>query len=216
MIEKCPFCELNLENKNGSERANHVRWCKLNPKRSEYLNTLCEIRKLLPEHHENYYERLRQEGRPYVASEETREKLRVSMTGRKHSEETKKIISERGLSNLYKRKCKSIVYYNGFRFDSNWEVNVAKILDKHSIKWVQPEPMIWIDKNQQKHHYYSDFYLVDHNIYLDPKNDYCIKVQREKLEYVLENYKNVVILSKEQINEKFILSLIESWGFKSL
>jgi hypothetical protein len=119
-----------------------------------------------------------------------------------------KKIGEKLRENPYKRKCKSAVYYNNFKFDSKWEVEVAIILDKNNIKWIQPKPMIWVDNNNKQHLYFSDFYLIDYDLYLDPKNDYCIKVQKEKLDYISEHYKNVMILNKSMINEKHILSLI--------
>lgn len=127
-----------------------------------------------------------------------------------NDETYRKKLSEKLRTLPYKRKCKSTVYYNGFRFDSMWEVKTAEILDKNKVKWIQPNPMIWIDKDGKKHNYFADFYLPEYDLFLDPKNDYCIRAQNEKLEYIKEYYKNVVILRKDQINEDFILNLIEA------
>jgi len=119
-----------------------------------------------------------------------------------------KKISQKVRALTYRRKCKSTVYYNGFRFDSKWEVSVAKILDKNKIGWIQPKPLKWVDKIGKDHNYFSDFYLTDYDIYLDPKNDYCIKAQEEKLNYINNHYPNVHILNEQKINEVYILSLL--------
>jgi len=41
----------------------------------------------------------------------------------------------------------------------------------------------WIDKNNNDRMYYSDFYLPDYDIYLDPKNPYCMELDKEKMKY---------------------------------
>ncbi len=140
----------------------------------------------------------------YAASR--RERVKSGLIKITHSEETKRKIGEKLRLNPYRRKCKSVVYYNEFRFDSTWEVKVAKILDKNNIKWIQPDPILWIDKKGKNHNYFSDFYLPDYHLYLDPKNEFCVKAQKEKLDYIRNHYKNVYVLSREQINEEHILN----------
>jgi len=80
--------------------------------------------------------------------------------------------------------------YNGQFFDSNWEVKIAKWLDENNIIWLRPKTaVVWLDKNEKKHRYYADFYLQDFNVYLDPKNPYCITKQKEKLDIVEKQIK---------------------------
>ena len=75
--------------------------------------------------------------------------------------------------------------YNGNTFDSGYEVKIAKWLDSNNIKWSKVyEPILWMDIKGKQHRYYPDFYLPDYNLYLDPKNPYCIKQQKEKLDCV--------------------------------
>lgn len=206
---KCPYCEEEIATKLA---ANHVRWCKLNPNREDYLKKLNEYRKLIKSKGDNQYTKAKKEGRLLKMSEEIKEKIKISSIGRHHSEFTKQKLSKKALENPYKRKCKSICYYKEFRFDSSWEIEVAKILDKNNIQWIQPDPLKWIDKKGIEHNYFADFYLQDFDIYLDPKNDYCIKVQKEKLDYISEHYKNVIILKKFQINENYIFHLLNKSG----
>lgn len=61
--------------------------------------------------------------------------------------------------------------------DSSYEVKLANILDELNIQWDRPEPVEWYDVSGGKHHYFSDFRLIDYDLYLDPKNEYCFKVQ---------------------------------------
>lgn len=75
--------------------------------------------------------------------------------------------------------------YNGNTFDSGYEVKIAKWLDSNNIKWFKVyEPILWMDIKGKQHKYFPDFYLPDYNLYLDPKNPYCIKQQKEKLDCV--------------------------------
>lgn len=60
--------------------------------------------------------------------------------------------------------------------DSSYERIVAKILDDNDIKWIRPKSIDWYSKDGKKHHYFPDFYLIDYDLYLDPKNDYCFIV----------------------------------------
>jgi hypothetical protein len=74
--------------------------------------------------------------------------------------------------------------YKDERFDSQWEVELAKFLDAHNIAWTRPDCIFWFDANNKQHRYWPDFYLPKHNLYLDPKNPIAIIKQREKLEIV--------------------------------
>lgn len=81
--------------------------------------------------------------------------------------------------------------------DSSYERTVAKILDEHNINWIRPKPLDWYSKDGVKHHYFPDFYLTKYDVYLDPKNDYCFKVQAEKILYIKEHYSNCIFMTKE-------------------
>lgn len=84
---------------------------------------------------------------------------------------------------------KPIWYYNPYEnkevlLESSWEVRTADSLIANKIKWMRPKPIKWIDSNNKSRLYYPDFYLEDYDIYLDPKNPYCIEQDKEKLKSV--------------------------------
>lgn len=68
--------------------------------------------------------------------------------------------------------------------ESSWEVKVAKLLDSKNIVWIRPKPIKWYDQNNKERFYFPDFYLPNYNMYLDPKNPYCMKVGAYKMSQV--------------------------------
>lgn len=87
---------------------------------------------------------------------------------------------------------------------SSYEFQCANILNELSIRWVRPKQLCY-----GRRKYYADFYLVDYDIFLDPKNDYKAELDRDKIEQVmLENSVRVYILLQKQINKDYILMLV--------
>lgn len=72
--------------------------------------------------------------------------------------------------------------------ESSWEIKVAKELDKLDIFWIRPKPLKWIDSKNKEHLYYPDFYLPKQDIFLDPKNPYCMEKDKEKMKIVSAKY----------------------------
>lgn len=91
--------------------------------------------------------------------------------------------------------------YNGQMFDSGYEVKVAKWLDQNNVKWERGMVIYWKDKNEKQHRYFPDFYLPSYNVYLDPKNKFCIEQQKEKIE-IIEKQINLIYGTPEQIINK--------------
>ncbi len=92
---------------------------------------------------------------------------------------------------------------------SSYELIIAQDLDKNNIKWVRPSPLKWIDVNNVTHRYYPDFYLVNYNIYLDPKNDFLIEKDKIKIETVSkQNNIQILILSKNQLSWNYIETVV--------
>lgn len=99
--------------------------------------------------------------------------------------------------NSRKYKCnikKTTLFYNPYEnkkvlLESSWEVRAANLLCKLDITWIRPKPIKWIDANQTHRLYFPDFYLPDYDIYLDPKNPYCMEQDKEKLSIVCKNIK---------------------------
>lgn len=91
---------------------------------------------------------------------------------------------------------KTTWYYNIHQqkevlLESSWEVETAQLLDELGIVWVRPKHIKWVDSNQKERLYFPDFYLPKTDVYLDPKNPYCMEKDKEKLEVVSKNIKLV-------------------------
>lgn len=93
--------------------------------------------------------------------------------------------------------------------DSSAEVKVAKILDEHHINWIRPTFLPWLDDFNKEHHYFPDFYLTDFDLYLDPKNDYCFKVQSYKIKKLNQQYSNIEFIREYDITFEYIEFLIK-------
>lgn len=77
------------------------------------------------------------------------------------------------------------VTYNGEEYDSNWEVELVKWFQQSNISYQRvTNPIPWIDSRGKLHQYYPDFYIPSLDLYVDPKNKFCIQDQKEKLNYV--------------------------------
>ena len=188
-MNKCKHCEkeFDISDRPKGWMANHSRWCDLNPKRSAYNKDLIKARAAKKNFNNQYTYGA-------VCSDETKEKQRIASTGKLHTEEAKLLMSEKALASPHRRLRKGMVEYKGVMLDSSWELALAKRLDELEIEWVRPEPIRWIDKDGIGHNYFGDFYLTEHDLYLDPKNPQAIKVQKEKLDCLLTQHKNIVII----------------------
>ena len=82
--------------------------------------------------------------------------------------------------------------------DSSWEVKTAEHLDKLNIKWIRPKFLKWVDDKNKTRYYFPDFYLVDYDLYLDPKNPYCMNRDIAKMKY-FENKIHIVYGDIEKI-----------------
>lgn len=134
--------------------------------------------------------------------------------GKHHSDISKKKMSESALRSNHQRVCKQTLPYlckdgTVVRLDSSYERILAKIFDDNDIKWIRPKPLDWYSKDGIKHHYFSDFYLVDYDLYIDPKNDYCFKVQAEKIQYLTEHYYNCIFLHKDELTKEKIFEILK-------
>jgi hypothetical protein len=93
--------------------------------------------------------------------------------------------------------------------ESSYEYKVAKSLDDNNINWIRPP---YISYNETKK-YFPDFYLPDYDVYLDPKNDYLIEMDRDKIQSVMEqNSVIVIIIPKDKLNWKSIHAEILNWS----
>lgn len=91
---------------------------------------------------------------------------------------------------------------------STYELKCSRLLDELQIRWKRPTALKYDGRN-----YYADFYLVDADIYLDPKNSYKAKLDAEKIQKVVDqNLVRVYILLEEQITAEYLTMLVSPNG----
>ena len=144
---------------------------------------------------------------------EVREAKRQRMTGTRASPEKRakmsRIAKDRNFGGhtskkriYFQKKSGEEVY-----LQSSYEIRFAEILECLDIDWERPDPLIWFDESGNDHKYYPDFKIG--NIYIDTKNDYLIVKDQAKVEAVrTQNKIDLRIVSKEQINEEYVGSLV--------
>ena len=116
--------------------------------------------------------------------------------GKPHSEQTKKLISEKARASKHRRLRKNSKLYCGERMDSSWEVKFAQWLDGKSIAWERPGPLPYDDGRC----YFPDFYLPEFNLFVDTKNDFLIEHDTLKIRKArLQNEVEIIILSKRDL-----------------
>lgn len=113
------------------------------------------------------------------------------------------------------------ITYNGVKLGSSYELIVAKELDINNIKWIKPKYIPYIDNKGTQRKYYPDFYLVEYDIYLDPKNDFLINNKNpyhgfsdiEKINWVkTQNNVKIIILDKYNLQWNNILYLLNNYS----
>lgn len=208
----CKFCK--KECKNYNSLINHERLCKENPNRK--LSPACQpghfgYRKGMPAWNKGLS--MDTDDRVKANTLHIREYYESHTSSRKGiplSAEAKLHLSEHAKKNCYEKHFgqRKTFNYNGFNFQSSFEVTVAKNLDMCNIRWVQPKRLSYIANDGKQHHYTADFYLPDYDVYLDPKNDYLIEninptlgySDVEKIHWVMEqNNVKIIVLNKNEL-----------------
>lgn len=100
----------------------------------------------------------------------------------------------------YRNGSRKTIYYKGVVLESSWELKLAKWLDFNEIEWERPKSIKWNDKEKIRH-YYPDFYLPKYNLYLDPKNPYCMKVDERKMK-IIEKMVKIIYGDIEEVIAK--------------
>jgi len=199
-LETCKHCKLSFDGLTTNERANHSRWCELNPKRPDYVNRIKNHNPFLNmsaeslEKQSNGIKLAHARGCYGHVNHQT-------FLGKTHSIESKEKMRQKALSSDHRRLVRSVREYvkkdgTTIKLDSSWEEALAKRLDELNINWERPSAIPWIDKNGVKRHYFPDFYLLDYDLYLDPKNPVAYKVQIEKINCLKKQVTNLIFLTE--------------------
>lgn len=80
----------------------------------------------------------------------------------------------------YRNGSRKTFYYKDTVLESTWELELAKWLDEKGIEWHRPKPIKWNDGHKDRL-YYPDFYLPSLDLYLDPKNPFCLQKDKAKM-----------------------------------
>lgn len=193
-MSKCKHCniEFDIVDKPKGWMANHSRWCKENPKRKDYVEILKIRREEMMSNKDILEKRIFGIKSAWEKGKYKEVDFGKGFRGKTHTEESKIKIKNKALNSNHRRLKKSVIIYNGITLDSSWEYELAKRLDYLEIKWIRPEPIKWIDSDNIQHNYFPDFYLIEFDLYLDPKNPHAYRVQIEKIKKLNEQYSNIV------------------------
>ena len=158
-------------------------------------------------------------------AERTKEKYKngqitPGFKNKKHTKETKKIISEKLSKNNKGGRCKwfEVKKKNGevIKVQGTWEVRFANVLSEIDEMWLKPSlyhtkhSFKWIDKTGKEHTYTPDFYSPKLDKYFEVKG-YWWGNDKEKMECVHQQNEIVIeiVMKKELvIYEKLMGKLV--------
>lgn len=190
---QCRYC--GSERKNHNSWRNHERCCASNPNR-EYKN------EKLGKKGSNQYIYASQHNLPKpVISDEGRKRLSEKSSRFRHTDETRKKISERMSINNKGGRCKWFDV-SGQKVQGTWERDIATKLDEMRIKWTKlktnKDTLQYILGGKQRS-YTPDFYLEEYGLFLEIKGFWWGN-DRDKMQAVIEQHpeKKIVIIEKKE------------------
>ena len=202
----CEFCNCKSYPSKLS-LGNHRRKCSVNPNKISFVSKNGAIK-------------ARERGEVFVVSAETRAKISKnnSMRINVHSEVFKQKMRERAIARgLGGVRQSRWIQYKDKTLGSSYELTVCESLDENNIRWDTCRRFNYIDPKGKARTYTPDIYLIDYDVYLDPKNDFLIKnpnpklgfTDVEKIQRVMDqNNIRVIILNKLQLSWTTIKSLL--------
>lgn len=100
-------------------------------------------------------------------------------------------------------------WYKNQYFDSPYEIDIAKYLDKLGIKWKRNTKRFYYIFEGQKRYYIPDFYIEDKDLYLEAKGFWHGNKKEKTLEAVRQNNLNWnFIMYKNWYKNKSIINNI--------
>jgi hypothetical protein len=209
-MSKCNYCNKDL--KSDKARIAHSVHCKLNP------NSKIKIPSYGMKGKTAWSKGLTKENNDLIRkqSEIAREKYKsgerkltgiAALTSSERSNNAKK----QGFGGYRENAGRSKKFYCKDSFgkevclQSTYELRCAEILNDLKINWIRPSHI----KYNENKKYFPDFYLVDYNIYLDPKNNFLAKKDQEKISCVCDqNNVKVFILTEDKLNREHIRNIV--------
>lgn len=199
---KCKHCSIEIPNLSTAQRANHTRWCASNPQRATYCG------KPPKQFQTDDVKVKRTVGikKAHAAGKYTEStygkslKTKLANGTLLHTEEAKAKISKKARASKHRRLLRSVRPYikkdgTTVLLDSSWEEALAKRLDDLNVEWVRPViPTEYVDEQGITRNYFPDFFLPEHNLFLDPKNPAAMAAQKKKIDIVQKQMYNLVII----------------------
>lgn len=162
----CQYCEKSCKNKNSL--SNHELRCSLNPNKRVFRTGM------LGKKGRNQYMKAKDNGSVYILSEESREKIRAASSARKHTDETKKILSEKRKQYLEKNPDKVPYVLNHSSKKSYPEQyfedcfsNIVKDKEinypvlRYHLDFANPSKKIYLEIDGEQH--YVDKKIIEHD-----------------------------------------------------
>lgn len=206
----CKFCGISFDGFSKEQKGNHTHWCDKNPNHDIYKQRMSDLGKR--KHDISKESRQRAAEKLSLAHQNGKfdeyHKKQIGVKRENHSEETKKLLSDLAKKREKPNKTKTRIPYfckesnHLVILDSTWEESLAKRLDFLNIRWIRPGPLPYVINDTYKS-YFADFYLIDYNIYLDPKSPFTLKVQEEKNRILLSTFSNLRFISSKSDCENF-------------
>lgn len=194
----CSYCSKLCKNENSHR--NHERLCKNNPNRK--LPSIDYSKRKTS----NCFIKAKELGLPIPQSPCKGKNIK----GHPHTEEFKERQRIRAVSmGLGGVRPSRWINYNGKNLGSSYELLVAISLDENNILWDTCGKFNYIDPTGKVRTYRPDIYLIDYDIYLDPKNDFLINninpslgySDKVKIQRVCDqNNIKVIILDKDHLS----------------
>lgn len=109
------------------------------------------------------------------------------------------------------------IHYNGKILGSSYELELVKSLDENNVRWDTCRRFKYVDPTGKERSYTPDIYLIDYDVYLDPKNDFLINNVNPKLGFSdmvkinlveIQNEIKVIILNKNQLEWNILKTLL--------
>lgn len=212
----CKHCNKEYESK--QSKSNHQWRCKENPEykrpaffdSAEYKDKQSKIVKNNSHLYktDEYKDKQRKNTTKYYSDPKNREKQSVAMKAavlKNPDSYSKSNVSGRVKS----------IEYEGYTFKGYWELEVGKYLLENSFSFEQvsePIPYFW---NEKWHLYFPDFYLADHDVYLEVKGyqrdrdlakwsvmDRLIVLKKKEIDSIKKKDFDLTILLKEYTQRK--------------
>lgn len=101
---------------------------------------------------------------------------------------------------------------NGEMFiaESSYEVMLAEILNDLGIYWIRPNCLYYISDQDIQRRYHPDFYIPHFGLYLDPKNEFLIATDVDKISRAaVQNDVKIIVIGINYITQHHIKQMID-------